>query len=87
MTSSSSVGPRATILRPVLSADTSARVLTVHWAEATLTNLKITGGSEREGGGIYVFHGRLTLTHSLVTGNSATYVGGGIDERSRQASP
>lgn len=70
--------PTRTVPKPVIRTDTIGRVLTVHRADATLTNLKIAGGRETFGGGIFVWHGTLRLNDSLVTGNSALYYGGGI---------
>ncbi len=44
-----------------------------------VTDLTVTGGTSRQGGGIYVSYGRLVLAGaSAVTSNSATRRGGGI---------
>jgi CSLREA domain-containing protein len=37
-----------------------------------------SGDSQSSGGGVYVFSGNVTLDHSVLQGNSATYRGGGL---------
>ena len=54
------------------------RVVHVLAGNATLSGLRITGGSMGAGGGINNFGGALTLTNSTVSGNESTGGGGGV---------
>jgi len=72
---------------PVLHGEQGAGHVVRVEARMTLTNLKVTGGAANTGGvrsgdaggGIRVSHaGALTLNRSVVSGNRAAYMGGGI---------
>ncbi|MFT4040088.1 MAG: hypothetical protein QM692_18050 [Thermomicrobiales bacterium] len=68
----------------ILDAQQTGTTLAIATAmNATVTNLRITGGSAAAGGGIFVTTGTFgepsnTLTDCVVTGNTATGDGGGI---------
>ncbi len=50
--------------------------------QVTLTDVKITGNTARNGGGVYVSRADLTITNSLISNNTAAFVstttGGGV---------
>jgi len=67
----------------LLDAQQLGHVFTVNGAyQATIDGFSITGGKTLDGvsdsGGIYVYDGRLILSHSKVYGNTADLDGGGI---------
>ena len=62
-----------------LNGSGASSVLQVNYgASAILNGMRITGGNAAYGGGIFNYKGTLTLSDSLITGNSATLYGGGI---------
>jgi predicted outer membrane repeat protein len=62
-----------------LDAEGMFRVLTVDLGGSLgIANATITGGSAADGGGIYVAGGRLSLTSTTISGNTAVDNGGGI---------
>ena len=69
-------GPGAELLS--IDARGESRVMAVYPdVTATINGLSITGGVQSSGGGIYN-GGRLTVTDCVLSGNEATYQGGGI---------
>jgi len=76
-------GPGADLL--TISANNVGRVMSIAGGNATINNVKITGGNASDaaggvGGGINLSGGAsvLNLSNSIVTGNTASIVGGGI---------
>ncbi len=75
--------------KAIINADTLQnrdRVFEVHEeAILSLDNVIVTGGQADEGGGIYVNQGTLNLTDTIVEGNRAFGLGGGIRAYGRPA--
>ena len=70
-------GPGAELL--AFDAEDASRVFRVERGVSTsLTGMTITGGLADAGGGIYSDYGTLTVTNSVLLGNSAEWYGGGI---------
>ena len=69
-------GASVTIVQP-----TSGRCLTAvgqKGAGAVLEGFTLTGGSGSNGGGVYLVESSPTLIGCVITGNTATYNGGGV---------
>lgn len=61
-----------------------SRVLAVTGGALTIRRLTITGGNSPRGGGVWVTYGNagygsLTLDETTVTGNTSSFIGGGVD--------
>lgn len=67
-----------TIERSALSGVPEFRIFTVISGTLRLEEVEITGGVEFIGGGIYNSAGRVELSHSTITSNTALIDGGGI---------
>jgi parallel beta-helix repeat protein len=69
-------GPGASLLS--VSGNHAGRVFGVYGGSAALSGLTITGGNADRGGGLRNISGTLSLTDATVSGNSASYRGGGL---------
>ncbi len=70
-------GPGANLL--TINANNSGRVFAIQGGSAALSGLTITGGNtDGGGGGLYNYHGNLSLSDCTITGNSAL-LGGGLE--------
>lgn len=65
--------------RTIIKGSGKGSVITAsHAGNTTISGLTIKGGEAKQGGGIHIDHGKAAITDNVITGNKASWSGGGI---------